>query len=227
MGSSGGGTQKRIAKDQEKREKERMARIESGTEEIRAMFAGNFTPEFYETHKQNFLDYYKPQLQLQIDETNRQLTGGLARAGNLRGMIPELDANGNFTGRYTNRVGGGSSVAIDRFADLEEQHNIKKGELVDRANQAVNDKRQRVQGAQDNVIMQLQATADDSGAISDAASNARSLAEREAYDPLGQVFTDVTFGLATQADLERRGNARYDTGIFPNNRSRSSGEVVG
>ena len=34
------------------------------------------------------------------------------------------------------------------------------------------------------------------------------------YNPLLALFEGVTAGIATQADLERRGRNRYDTGLF-------------
>ena len=34
------------------------------------------------------------------------------------------------------------------------------------------------------------------------------------YNPLTDMFADLTAGLATQADLERRNQARFNTGLF-------------
>lgn len=224
MGSSSGSD--RYAREAAREEAKRKADIAKGTVNVRTMFAQQFTPDFYDQISQNFMDYYNPQLQQQVDASNEQLTGALGRGGNLGGMVPELDEHGRFTGRYVNRAGGGSSVAIDKFADLEEQHNIKRTELVDRAIQEANEKRQAVQQTQDNILLQLQSTADASGAAADAAASSQYLQAPAAYDPLGQIFTDATFGLATQADLERRGQARYNTGLF-GGASSTSGETVG
>lgn len=193
----------RAAKRAERRELERQAEIEKGTNRVRAMFTNQFTPDFYEGIKNDFLGYYKPQLQSQYDDQNRALQFALARSGHL----------------------GRSSADAEKFGDLQEQFDLRKIELANRANDAANQRKGQVQGAMENVLLQLQSSADASGAAADAANQIAISQAPVAYDPLGQVFTDATFGLATQADLERRGQSRYNTGLF-SKPSSSSGEVV-
>ena len=56
---------------------------------------------------------------------------------------------------------------------------------------------------------------------SQAATRAELLNQLPVYEPLIDLFASATEGLATQADLERRGKARYPNVLFnPSNQSR-------
>lgn len=214
----GGGGSDKYAKQAAAEEARRKGEIKKGTADIRSMFAGQFDSNFYDKIRSDYSNFYTPQFEKQSLDAGEALTGALSGAGHLRGSA--------YAGKPGNFVGG-SSTAIDKFADLEEQSNIQRTLLTDRANQAAINKKRDIQNAQENVVLQLQSTADASGATADAASRLNYLSEAPAYEPLGQLFTDATYGLATQADLERRGQSKYTTGLFPSNSGSSGQNITG
>ena len=199
----GSGGSDKYAEQAQREEARRKAEIERGTAQVRQLFSTQFTPDFYNTIRGNYLDYYRPQFEEQYGDAQNGLAYQLARSGHLD-----------------------SSVRIDKEADLQQQADIQRQGLVDRALASANERRRQVQAAQEGVIAQLQSTADASGAAADAAARANYLTQPEPYEPLGQLFTDATFGLATQADLERRNASRYNTGLFNSPTSSSNSAAV-
>jgi hypothetical protein len=79
------------AADEARRQRE----IEQGTAQVRGLFQSQFTPSYFEGLEQDYLDYYKPQLNDQVGDANEGLLYQLARSGHLD-----------------------SSVRIDKQADL-------------------------------------------------------------------------------------------------------------
>jgi hypothetical protein len=201
MGSKGGSD--KYARDAARLEAEKQRKITEGTARVRGMFQSQFTPEFYDKVKSDYLAFYKPQMEHQYEDQQRSLVYALARSG------------------LSN-----SSVRGDKFGDLQEQYDIQKVQLADRANQAANQRREQVQEALESTLGQLQSSADVGGAQQNAANYSKILTEQSAYSPLGQVFQDATAGLATQAELERRGQSRYNTGLFSGGTKNTSGATV-
>lgn len=167
----------------------------SGTEQ-----RTGFNDDFFSGLSQSFIDYARPQLDDQFGKAREQLTFALARNGTLD-----------------------SSMRGEQNADLQREYDTNLQDITDKGRQYATDARTNVERARADLIGMLQATGDAAGATNAALSRASILSQPPAYSPLGQLFTDVTSGLATQAAFERaealggypRGSvARYNTGLF-------------
>lgn len=159
-----------------------------------------FNDDFFSGLSQSFIDYARPQLDDQFGKAREQLTFALARNGTLD-----------------------SSMRGEQNADLQRDYDTNLQDITDKGRQYATDARTNVERARADLIGMLQATGDAAGATNAALSRASILSQPPAYSPLGQLFTDVTSGLATQAAFERaealggypRGSvARYNTGLF-------------
>lgn len=186
----------------EKRELDRQRDIETGTKRVRETFSNQFTPEYYDKIRGNFDDYYMPQMDRQYADARQGLVYQLARSGL-----------------------SDSSVRSDKFGDLGEQMDLAKQNMVVKGEDYIANRKMEVQRSQANVLGQLQQSADAAGAARDAADSALTTSQSQGYDALGQIFTDATWGLATQAELERNDNSKYQTGLFSNNSSKSGTNV--
>jgi hypothetical protein len=199
---SSSGSSDGYARRAEQREAQRQRDIEIGTQRVRNTFANQFTPEYYNKIRQNFDDFYLPQMDRQYQDARQSLVYQLARSGL-----------------------GDSSVRSNKYGELNEQMALAKQQMQVKGEDYIQQRKTDVQRAQANVLGQLQQSADAEGAARDAADAALTTSQVQGYDPLGQLFTDSTWGLATQAELERSNNARFNTGLFSNNSK--SGTNVG
>lgn len=159
-----------------------------------------FNDDFFNSLSQSYTDYARPQIDKMAGDARKQLTFALARNGTLD-----------------------SSVRGEKNAEIQRQYDIGLQDITDKGRQFATDARTNVERARADLISMLQATGDAQGASNAALSRAAILSEPPAYSPLGQLFTDFTSGLATQAAFERaealsgapRGSmARYNTGLF-------------
>lgn len=200
MGSSG--SSDGYARRAEQREQQRQSDIEQGTLRVRDTFANQFTPDYYEKIRKNFDDFYLPQMENQYQDARQGLVYQLARSGL-----------------------SDSSVRSDKYGELNEQMALAKQQMQVKGEDYIQQRKTDVQRAQTNVLGQLQQSADAEGAARDAADAALTTSQVQGYDPLGQLFTDATWGLATQAELERSNNSRFNTGLFSNNGSKSGTNV--
>lgn len=107
-----------------------------------------------------------------------------------------------------------SSVAAEQKADLAKQYDTQRTGIADRGLSYANNARDAVNQSKSNLIS-INSNIADPNAITQQAQNAvLGLQAADTYDPLGPLFANVGEGLGTQADLERRSNARYNTGLF-------------
>ena len=181
----------RYAKEQRQVENARQRRIDKGTKDLKTMFDDQFNRDFYSRQQDAYMDFYKPQMEDQYAKQQEQLLYALSRTGNTQ-----------------------SSVRGEKFADLQQQMDMNRQQLLGNATGATNKKRGQVFDSYQSALSQLQASADPAAAAASAANMSGILNAPQQWEPLGQIFTDVTAGMATQADLERRGKARYNTGWF-------------
>lgn len=193
-GGDGGASQARAD------EQERQAKIRGGTNEINGIFDSQFNDGFFEKQKQGYLEYATPQLNKQYGDAQKELTFALARSGNLD-----------------------SSTRAAKEGDLSSMFATQDRAVKDQALSMSNDTRNSVESARSDLIRTLSATGDATGAANSALTRAGALSQPTAYSPLGQLFSNFTAGLGTQAALERAnamsGGAikpRYDTGLFGN-----------
>lgn len=157
-----------------------------------------FDDNFYAGRKQAYLDYANPQLEKQREDAARELTFSLARSGNLD-----------------------SSARVTKETQLADLFGQRSREVGQQAVQQEADARNAVEGARGDLITMLQATGDAEGAANSAIQRSKALSMTPAYSPLGQLFTDFTSTLGTQAAAERAASLSggyykpaVDTGLF-------------
>lgn len=195
----GGGGDGGAAERQRKEEEERQARIRKGNEEIDSVF-GKFDDDFYNKQTQNYLDYATPQLTDQFNDASKELTLSLANAGLLN-----------------------SSVAAQKRAKLDKDLKLKQRMVADKGNEYSLNARKGIDAARSDLQNQNMNIANPTLIAQNAANRAQALNQLPAYQPLLELFADVTDGISTQAALERRGQNRYDSGLFT---PRSSTRVI-
>jgi len=188
------------AERQRKQEEERQARIRKGNEEIDSVF-GKFNDDFYAKQTQNYLDYATPQLTDQFNDAAKQLTLSLANAGLLN-----------------------SSIAAEKRGKLDKDLKLKQRMIADKGNEYSLNSRKSIDAARSDLQSQNMNLANPTLTAQNAANRAQALNQLPAYQPLMELFADATDGLATQASLERRGQNRYDTGLFS---PKTSSRVIG
>lgn len=184
---------------QRKLEEERQGRISEGRTAIDQNFA-QFDDNFYNNRSQAYQDYALPELDSQYKDSMRKLVAALARSGNLQ-----------------------SSVRAEKMTALDEDYAKRKLDIQNTGTDYANQARSAVDNSRANLITQNLNLADPNAISANALANANSLAQMPSFSPLGTMLADVTSGLASQADLERRGLSQYNTGLFT---ARDSGRVV-
>ena len=169
----------------------------SGVESVQG-----FDDDFYNQRSQDYVDYATPQLNNQYEDANKQLTFALSRNGTLD-----------------------SSSAVDQRSNLLEDYNTQKTQIADQGLGYANDARSSVAGARSDLVALNASLADPTAIANEAQNRLSSLQQKQSFTPLAPLFQNVGEGLATQADLERRGTATYNTGLF-NTGSSGSGRII-
>lgn len=199
-----------------RREQERQARIREGRSTIDAIFEGGTvgdetfsgfaTPEFYDSVQNSFLDFYRPQLQEQQEDAQRQLTYDLAS----RGMLE-------------------SSIAGEKFGDLQERLAEESGRISSQAQAARNDAIQRAESSRSNLYSLNESAADPSLVQARALASESTVRQPQVFSPLGQVFADITNQFAQNRAAQQVLNPRDRREGFrvPLSGSRSSLSTVG
>ncbi len=172
------------------REAQRQADITAGYNQIQQIFGG-FNDDFYNNRSQSYVDYATPQLDQQYSDAQKALEFALARNGRLD-----------------------SSVAGEQRAKLLEDFNKQKTAVADRGLQYANTARSNVEGSRADLVSLNSNLANPNQIAAEAQSRLAGLQAAPAYDPLAPLFTNVGEALGTQADLERRSTARYNSGLF-------------
>jgi hypothetical protein len=195
--SGGGGAANREAQLAREAEQKRQAEIRLGTRQIDRRFE-QFDEDFFKGRETAFTDFAMPQLDDQREDAGDDLSFFLARSG-------LADSN----------------VRADKGSELEKLFELERQGIVDQGRQAGTEARDAVEGARTDLVSLLQTTGDARGAAEAAQARAASLSRTPAYSPVGQLFTDFTAGLGTQAQFERAAayggpKPRYDTGLFSN-----------
>jgi hypothetical protein len=199
--SSGDDFAREEARRAREEEQVRRNRLEEGTNRIRSIFQ-QFTPAYYSSLRTNAENYYQPQLDLQYQDAVKALQYSLARQGLLS-----------------------SSARAQQFANLERTSDQARQEIANRATNLAKQRQSDVEAARATTMNQLYATEDPVYAGEVATQQALAQNRPPEYSPLGQIFQSATGTLATQADLERAGQAYFNTGWF-GNRTRSPGGAV-
>lgn len=184
-------------------EQARQARIREGQGGIDTAFS-KFDDGYYDNYKQDYLGYYRPQLQDQAAEARKKVIFNLSRSGNLD-----------------------SSAGADALADFEKERGIKEGQVGASALDAVNSFRQSVNQNKTDLYNINRSAADPSSAAAQAATRAADLSAPVNYSPLGDVFASLLNSFGQQAALEARGYPGLQTGLFNSSTSsRGSSRTV-
>jgi hypothetical protein len=202
MGGDGGAG--REAQRAREEEQARQARITAGTVKLREMFGTQFTPDYYKTKIEDpARKLYQPQVETDYANSLKQLQFALAR-------------NGFGLGKDT------STLYRQKMADAQRQKLLADDRVTNEIQNLVAGRKGDVANAETAALNQLQASGDPISAAAQAANQIDARSQTPQFQPLGQVFTDFTAGLATQADLERSGQNRYNFGVsnWGNNTSR-------
>jgi hypothetical protein len=184
MGGSGGGGGQNMsqmfqimeAQDARAREEQRQQRINTGRGFIDRQFKQLTDPNdpFYTRYGQAVSDYYKPQIQKQYSDANKELTYRLADAGTLR-----------------------SSSANEVTADLANQNAMNVAGMNAKVDSAKADLRNRVASEKAQAENQLYATEDPDMALTSALNSTKAinLAQPD-LSPLANLFNVATVGAA-------------------------------
>ena len=180
----------REAKRARQQEEARESMIRKGSAAIRAQFDQQFNQKYYD-------DAFAKQKAATADDFSRQWES--ARS--------QLQAALRRAGLYDSTEGDA------RTALAERERGDRQTELDMRARANVENRKQNIFAAEDNVIGQLRSSGDQAAANAAAAQQLAAQSAPIPYSPLGSVFTDFTAGLAEQGEQERQGTNRYNLGI--------------
>lgn len=160
--------------------------------------SGGFDEAFFTGRRDAYSNFATPQLEDQYGKANKELAFSLDRGGLLD-----------------------SSVRGEKLSELQKLYDLQKQQIADKALSYETTARNSVEDARAGLISTLNATGDAEGAASAALARSQALSAPADYSSLGQLFTDFTAGLGTQAAQERSYAAggpkpAYNTGLFGN-----------
>jgi len=181
-------------------EARRQLKVDAGLEEIEKVFS-KYDQDFYDKSSDAYLDYYEPQLDDQFKDGLKELQFALARGGRF-----------------------GSSTEVDKKAKASEDYGIQKNELASGAIKAANDSEAAVTAAKRDMTNLNQVNANPDLAASLSNSQAGILNQPPKFDPLLDVFGNITEGLAKRDEIENRKKLRDRIQNFDN---KSSATLVG
>lgn len=175
--------------DQKKQEEERKANIAAGRTKIDSAFS-NFNDGYYNTYKNNYLDFYNPQLDKQFGNTNRSLTYALAG----RGLLD-------------------SSVGAEAVGDLFKRYLDEKSNVTGAAQDAANQLKSGVESTKSNLYTLNESASDPQTVANRAIGEASAIAMPQSYTPLQDVFasalTPWTNYLVSSSNSAGNGSSGY------------------
>jgi hypothetical protein len=179
----------------EEAERRRQLKVDAGLENIEGVFS-KYDQDFYDKSSDAYLDYYEPQLEDKYKDGLKELQFALARGGRFN-----------------------SSTEVGKKAKAAQDLGFQKNELATGAIKAANDSASAVQGAKERMINLNQVNADPD--LASSLSNAQSgvLNAPPKFDPLLDVFSNITEGLASREELENRKKIRDRVQNFNNGSS--------
>ena len=197
----GGGSNRAMEEEYQRQlaeEEARQARIEQGKENIDAAFAG-YDDDFYRGVASDYMNYANPQIKDQYTDAMKALRIALARSGQMQ-----------------------SSERIERENDLKKQLAAQEIAAAKKGEAIAGDIRSNLANVKSNLLTQNASLADPSLIASTAANQIMANTQVPEYNPLTNIFANVTEGLATQAQLESRNKNRYEMAQLFSPQDRSS-----
>jgi hypothetical protein len=184
FGDGGAGREASRARNEELA---RQGRISRASDETRKKFQDVFSDDYYAQELEKFKGAYTPDITRQHAKAVQSMEAALRRAGLFN-----------------------SSMAAQARGDSDEALANANNEVTQRGLAAQASRKQDVAGAENTVIGQLINTADMNAAMENAANAIRTNTSPTPTPMLGQIFTDLSAGIATQGDLERNQQNRYN-----------------
>ena len=190
MGGGGGGNDNGLmfqmlqAAQARQEEEARQQRIEQGREFIDRQFdLFNKDKAFFDRYRQGITDYYKPQIDRQYADANKNLTYQLADAGTLR-----------------------STAAADATADLTRQKDSNLVAMNAKADSALGDLRNQIASNKDTAINQLMTTEDPSVSANTALNGIANVQlAKPDLSPLANLFSTAAIGGANAVKSWQQG----------------------
>jgi hypothetical protein len=179
-----GGSSSNTYESAEEAEARRQAKVDKGLENINSVFS-QYDDDFYDKSSDAYLDYYEPQLEDKYKDGLKELQFALARGGRFN-----------------------SSTEVGKKGKAAEDLGFQKNELASGAVKAANDSRNSVATSKERMVNLNQVNADPD--LASSLSNAQSgiLNTPPKFDPLLDVFSNITEGLASREELENRKKIR-------------------
>ena len=184
--SGSGKAARRQAEEARRQEEERQRRIAQGASIIDQAFAG-YDDGFFNDRYQSYVDFANPQREDNIEAGSKLLAAALARQG-----ITE------------------SSVASEKKQELAEADAAMGREIAANALRYENMARANIYDAKQRLLEQNAALADPGVANRLSATAAANAAALPTFDNITNAAANIAQGLASQADLERRGMSRFN-----------------
>lgn len=185
-----------------KKEEERQARIQSGTQRVNKTFS-QFDDNFYDQRRNDYMGFYQPQLDDQFNGAKDQLTFALARAGTLN-----------------------STTAADKQADLLKKYDTQRATILSQGEDQVNSARQQMNAQKSSLISQLNATGDADQVANQALAQSQQLyRENNSYSPLGDIFAGVASGIGNYMSAQNNTSA-YNSYFGNSGRSGGKARIV-
>lgn len=188
MGFGGSGdNEARRARNEEVR---RQKRISDATKDVRSKFGLKYNDQYYSGLRGAMDARYDDDVKRQYTNAVQNLQAALARAGL-----------------------GNSTVGAVKTAYAKEQYDKGLGDVERAKNDVLQQRKQAVSGAENDVINQLNVSADKDAAFANAEAQIKANYAQPVFPILGQLFTDFAAGLDAQSQAEKQGNARYNLGV--------------
>lgn len=180
----------KTAKKAKLEEEKRQGRIKQGINNIDLAFE-DFNDGYFRNYKNDFQNYYLPQLDEQYGDAKKGMTFNLARSGNLK-----------------------ASTAGDQFGKAEGKYLNARTDIANKALDAANVLRGRIEDQKSNLYALNASSADPGMAISRASAAQSMLSQPQGYSPLGDVFASLLNSGAQVIGAERQGYRGTGTGLF-------------
>lgn len=148
-------------------EEARQARIRQGRDSIDTAFK-QYDDPFFDGYKNQYTEYYNPQIDQQYKEAVDQLTARLAGQGMLE-----------------------STAGAAQFGKLSESLARNRTDVQNRALDASNNLRSKIEANRSDLYALNQSSADPDSVNARALASAQTYIQPPAFSPLGQVFADA------------------------------------
>lgn len=171
------------AKEARQREAARQARLSQGRASIDSAF-GAFDDNYYNTRASAYNDFANPQLEEQYNNQKKALTYALSRGGLLS-----------------------SSTAAQKSAALQEEYERNKQLVASKGQEYGTNARRDVASSRANLLSILSSTEDPTTVADESLRQAATLRQAPAFDPLGNLFTDIAGTIDDVNSSRKIGNA--------------------